>query len=515
MRCAVLDLGSTSFQLLVTDAEADGTLTHVLRDRVILNLGAEVAATGRVPDDLLDRALEIVGRFRDVAERSGANVIWPVATAAFREAANLPWISKALRGALGVPVQILSEEEEALCTVTGIRASLALRAGPWVGFDLGGGSMEIAVVDAGRVTWTDSFPLGAARLWRTMVAGDPMTRAERRELRALVTDLLTPAVEASGAPAEAPYVIAGGTAGAVVRLLAARRWPDPPTSLNQFEVTTDAMRDVSRLLCTSTQRERLAMPGIDERRVDLLPAGSVVLATALEAFGARAAVHSEWGLREGVVLRALGAPIEADPGSLRRGAVDRLAGRWKADDRHSSTVRRHAERLFDETRTQHDLGAVERELLGSAARLHDIGTRISVDKHHKHGAYIVEHAGLRGFSPDDVAMMACIVRFQRGSPPRTSYLPFEGLLPSERDACRVLVGILRIAHALARGGDDDITSIQVESSAKQLLVRVGGDHPTRAIVDAEEQATLLSRVLGSKVRFADLADRTSSTRPAP
>ena len=54
-RCAVLDLGSTSFQLLVTDAEADGTLTHVLRDRVILNLGAEVAATGRVPDDMLDR----------------------------------------------------------------------------------------------------------------------------------------------------------------------------------------------------------------------------------------------------------------------------------------------------------------------------------------------------------------------------------------------------------------------------------------------------------------------------
>ncbi len=505
MRCAVLDLGSTSFQLLVTDADTDGTLTHVLRDRVILNLGAEVASTGRVPDDLLDRALEIVARFRDVAERSGADRIWPVATAAFREAANLPWVSKALRGALGVPVEILSEEEEALCTVTGIRASLALQPGPWVGFDLGGGSMEIAVVDAGRVTWTDSFPLGAARLWRTMVGGDPMTRSERRELRGLVTDLLTPAVEASRAPKEAPYVIAGGTAGAVVRLLAARRWPDPPTSLNQFEVTTEALRDMSRLLCTSAQQERLEMPGIDERRVDLLPAGSVVLATALDLFGARTAIHSEWGLREGVVLRALDAPIGEEPGSLRRGAVDRLADRWKADDRHSSTVRRHAERLFDETQPQHDLGPAERELLGSAARLHDIGTHISVDKHHKHGAYIVEHAGLRGFSPDEVTMMACLVRFQRGSSPRTSYPPFAGLLPVERDACRILVGILRIAHALARGGDDDVTSIEVEASAKQLLVRANGDHPARAVADAEEQATLLARVLGSKVRFADVA----------
>jgi exopolyphosphatase / guanosine-5'-triphosphate,3'-diphosphate pyrophosphatase len=510
MRCAVLDLGSTSFQLLVTDAERDGTLTHVLRDRVILNLGAEVAATGRVPEELLDRALVTVSRFRDVAERSGAERIWPVATAAFREAANLPWVSKAIRGALGVPVEILSEEEEALCTVTGVRASVALGPGPWVAFDLGGGSMEVALVDAGRVTWTDSFPLGAARLWRTMVARDPMTRGERRGLRALVTELLTPAATASGAPPGAPYVIAGGTAGAVVRLLAARRWPDPPDSLNAFEVTTESLREVSRVLCTSDRDERLALPGIDERRVDLLPPGSVVLATALEIFGAKTAIHSEWGLREGVVLRALGAPIDAGAEQLRRAAVDRLAGRWHADDRHANTVRRHAERLFDETRALHGLGPVDRELLGSAARLHDIGTRVSVDKHHKHGAYIVEHAGLRGFSPDEVAMMACLVRFQRGSPPRTTYPLFAGLLPAERDACRTSVGILRIAHALARGGDDDVTAIDIDGSGEELVVRVEGTNPDRAVADAEEQAPILARALGATIGFVV----ESARRPA-
>jgi exopolyphosphatase / guanosine-5'-triphosphate,3'-diphosphate pyrophosphatase len=386
--------------------------------------------------------------------------------------------------------------------VTGVRASLALTPGRWVGFDLGGGSMEIAVVDAGAVTWTDSFPLGAARLWRTMVAGDPMTRGERRGLRSLVTDLLTPVVGVSGAGANVPYVIAGGTAGAVVRLLAAWRWPDPPDSLNQFEVTTEDLREVSRTLCTSDRDERLAMPGIDERRVDLLPAGSVVLATALEVFGARTALHSEWGLREGVVLRALAAPIGTDPAELRRSAVDHLADRWHADGRHATAVRRHAERLFDETRALHGLGDIDRELLGSAARLHDIGTRISVDKHHKHGAYIVEHAGLRGFSPDEVAMMACVVRFQRGSQPRTTYPPFAGLLPTERDACRAMVGIVRIAHALARGGEADVVAIDVEVSGSRVVVSVSGDHPTRAIADAQEQAALLGRALGSTVRIA-------------
>jgi exopolyphosphatase / guanosine-5'-triphosphate,3'-diphosphate pyrophosphatase len=509
MRCAVLDLGSTSFQLLVTDADPNGTLSHVLRDRAILNLGAEVAATGRVPDELLDRALETAARFGDVAERSGAERIWPVATAAFREAANLPWVSKALRGALGVPVEVLSEEDEALCTVTGVRASLAIPPGPWVAFDLGGGSMEIAVVDAGRVLWTDSFPLGAARLWRTMVAGDPMTRRERRELRSLVTDLLTPAVSASGASPTVPYVIAGGTAGAVVRLLAARRWPDPPDSLNQFAVSTEAMRDISRVLSASDREERLALPGIDERRVDLLPPGAVVLAAALEVFGAPAALHSEWGLREGVVLRALDSPIAMGSHDLRRSSVDRLALRWHADERHARIVQQHAERLFDETGDLHGLGPVERELLGSAARLHDIGARISVDKHHKHGAYIVEHAGLRGFSPDEIAMMASVVRFQRGSPPRTTYPPFAGLLPGERDACRTMAGVFRVAHALARGGATDVTEIDVDIDPTELLVRVRGEHPAGAIADAAEQSALLARVLGATVRIVDATSEPS------
>ena len=221
MRCAVLDLGSTSFQLLVTDATPEGALTHVLRDRVILNLGAEVASSGRVPDDLLDRALHTVARFRDIAERSGAEAIWPVATSAFRDAANQPWLSKALRGALGVPVRILGGDEEVQCTVSGIRASVALPDEPWVAFDLGGGSLEIALVQGEAIRWSGSFPLGAARLARTMVEHDPMTRTERRELRRLVKETVAPAVAAC-APVEHPTcIIAGGTAGRP----GSTRWP--------------------------------------------------------------------------------------------------------------------------------------------------------------------------------------------------------------------------------------------------------------------------------------------------
>ena len=78
----------------------------------------------------------------------------------------------------------------------------------------------------------------------------------------------------------------------------------------------DALSDVARTLGTSTSEERLDLPGIDERRADLLPTGAVVLTAALAAFGANEAIHSEWGLREGVALRALRAPIPTDPAAL-------------------------------------------------------------------------------------------------------------------------------------------------------------------------------------------------------
>src|SRR4029079_13902466 len=135
--------------------------------------------------------------------------------------------------------------------------------------------------------------------------------------------------------------------------------------------------------------------------------------TALGVFGADGAVHSEWGLREGVILEEIGAPAPVSPGDDREPAVTRLARRWGAAGEHPGTVRAHALELFDETEELHGLEDHERELLAYAARLHDIGERISPDKSHRHGAYLVEHGGLRGFSPQEVAMMASMIRFHR------------------------------------------------------------------------------------------------------
>jgi len=516
VRVAVFDLGSTSFQLLVGDVEADGGLTPVLRDRVVLNLGAEVAATGSVPPGALDRASQVVRRFRDQVDRAAVDEVIPVATAAFREAANRPELASTIAAAIGTPLRILSGDLEARATVAGVRASVTIAADPWIAIDLGGGSLEVALVEAGRVRWTETFPLGAAWITATLVRTEPMSKGDRRAIKAEVKELLAPARERAGAPDGTLCIAAGGTAGALARLLAAERWPSPPASLNQFELRLDALEDLSRELADLDQSERLALPGIDERRAELLPAGAVVLATALGVFGADGAVHSEWGLREGVILEEIGAPAPASPGDVREAAVARLARRWGAEGEHPGTVRSHALELFDETQELHGLGDHERELLGYAAHLHDIGVRISPDKSHRHGAYLVEHGGLRGFSPQEVAMMASMIRFHRGAGwPKPSYGPFAGLDQDERAACQVLTGILRIAHGLGRADESDVVGIGAKIQRGEVRILVSGSaNPEGAVAEAEERAGVLERAIGRRILFEIVPEGTLVTRPA-
>ena len=121
-----------------------------------------------------------------------------------------------------------------------------------------------------------------------------------------------------------------------------------------------------------------------------------------------------------------------------------------------------------------------------AARLHEIGTAISPAKFHKHGAYLVEHSGIRGFAPEEVACIATIVRFQRGKDPRAVYPPFAGLDERAQYACVVLVALLRVAHPIARDG-------------MLRLAISGAVDPQSAVSEARQNVQLLERALGRTV----------------
>jgi exopolyphosphatase/guanosine-5'-triphosphate,3'-diphosphate pyrophosphatase len=305
VRFAVLDLGSTSFHLLVADATPGGEIERVMSERVMLRLGALIGDGARVPDDVCTRAVDTARQLGETARRAGADLLLPVATAALRDARNGREVARRIGAAVGVPTRIISGIEEARLTFAAFRHRLGMGSRLALGLDLGGGSLEMITGDDRDVRWETTLKLGTARLHAELVRSDPMTRDERRAIRARVRERLAEHREALRRWAPSPCIATGGSMRALARLAAAAEGRDPETSIHGRFLSAEELGEMARRLARSSQEERLRMAGMRRRRADLVATGAVILDTTVDELGLPGLTTSDWGLREGVILEAL------------------------------------------------------------------------------------------------------------------------------------------------------------------------------------------------------------------
>jgi exopolyphosphatase/guanosine-5'-triphosphate,3'-diphosphate pyrophosphatase len=208
-------------------------------------------------------------------------------------------------------------------------------------------------------------------------------------------------------------------------------------------------------------------------------------------------------LRDGLLLDALdkaGVP-EADPDAdVRRESVGRLLRRAGADERHALTTVRFALHLFDRTHPLHQLADREREWLEHAARLHDIGWSIGYAGHHRHSAYLITHGGLKGFSADEVSVIAQVARYHRKGRPKATHDAFARLDPWLRPIVEKLSALLRLADALDRTHRQIVTDVEVAVKRRRvvLTLHVSGN-PELEVWALQKKSDLFERVFGRRV----------------
>ena len=305
-RLAVVDLGSTSFHMLVADVTTAGGLVPVARSRAMLELGSWLAKSRHIPPEAQAEALRAAARLRRRATALGVTRLLPVGTAALREAANGAELRRQLGEVLEAPVRLLSGVEEARLMFAAFRRRVLLPLGPVLGADLGGGSLELAVGDLRRIRREWTLRLGAARLRTELATDDPLSPRAVRAIRERVRELAEPVASALLANPPELAVAAGGTARSLGRLVVGLRGMRPARSINQLFVPTSELRAIARHLVATPRAARLRMPGMRRRRVDLLPVGTLVLATLAEVLELEGYTLTDWGLREGVLLEAVG-----------------------------------------------------------------------------------------------------------------------------------------------------------------------------------------------------------------
>lgn len=306
MRIAVLDLGSTSFHLLVVDVDEDLSMRRVLRRRETLQLGAIVAREGHLTPEAEADSIRAARRLRRAADRTAPHVIVAAATHALREAANGDDLLPRLEQETRCPIRLLDGSAEARLVYEGVRAAISIGDSPMLVCDLGGGSLELAAGRGEHIGWDESYELGASVLAARFVREDPMAATELDTISATVKDQLGDVVgRLDGAP-RLPCFAAGGTARALARIELARWGLRPSEGLLPQGVLIPATRlhALTTSLTELPRKRRLALEEMAPRRVDTLPVGAIVLSTLCEVLHLGGLVVTEAGLREGLVLEA-------------------------------------------------------------------------------------------------------------------------------------------------------------------------------------------------------------------
>jgi len=504
-RLAALDLGSNSFHILVADVLPDGFIQPVLREREMLHLGGVVAEHGRIDGSHLASAVATVRHFAELARRTGVDHLLPIATAAIRDAENADEVVAALSEAAGVPVRVVDGGVEAALAYRGVRAACVFHDEPVLCVDLGGGSLELAIGSRADLLWRVSLPIGVSRLEAALVRKDPLSNKDRQRIRDAVDEAVLPILPQLQEHAWQEVALLGGTVRALARVMLADTSPAwQPMSVNMTLLPAVRFGQWAEKLAVMTAEERSAVRGMKSKRAEHVHIAALILAAVFDRVGIADVRVSDWGLREGAILEAVGMDTVPDRATLRRRAASRLRESFVPDDPHLEHVAHLAVRLFDDLRDIHGLDDRDRDLLANGALLHDLGEAINLRGHHHHGAYLLEHSEIRGFSPNEVAMLCSLVRFHKSRGLSEDYPPFASLRSDRQDRVRRMVPILQLADGLDRARDQGVHDVTCSVTDDRVLIEVHRDELHVSLDELHRKTWLFERTFGVEVEVADV-----------
>ena len=513
-RVAVIDLGSNTARLIVMDTIPGYSFRLEDEIREVVRLRQGMTEEG-LSDAAAARGLSTLRLFKRFCDSTGTDVVLATATSAVRDAANGADFVERVRAEVGLELRVLDGEREAYYGAIGALNDTGLRDGAVV--DIGGGSAQISEIRDGGYRRGASGTLGALALTERFVTADPPKKTEVRAVEAEIERQLD-GIDWLEQIRGTILVGTGGTIRNLAKVEAARQ-ASPLHTLHGFRLTRGSVEETVDLLRRLPLKERQAIPGLSADRADIILQGGLVLRTVMDGLEFDSVTISTGGLREGIFFehfwRHLPYPVIPD---VRRFSVLNIARNYRYQKQHANHVRYLAGRLFEQLVPLHGYGPAERELLDAAALLHDLGTIIAYDGHHRHSQTLIHYNGLAGFSPREISLIALLARYHRkGTPGIAGY---EALLDSgDETLLRRLTAILRLAEFLERGRNGAINDIITSWTDDYLrLTLVADEHPAVEMWETERNALpVVEASFGRRVHLDSITapGEWSERRPDP
>lgn len=300
MRLGVLDVGSNTIHLQVMDAHAGGRPAPTTNHKIDLRLTQYLEKNGRISEEGISLLFAAIEKSIAHAKKFQTQEILAFATSALREAGNGSEIVATINKRFDIDLQILPGQDEARLTFLAVRRWFGWSAGKLLVLDIGGGSLEIALGEDESPEIALSIPLGAGRLTRDFLNGDPYSSKSIKSLEKYVSETVRNALPNSIKTHNAEQAVATSKTFRTLARITSNWYGDSAKSLDANGLIAAIPR-----LGDMTNAQRAALPGVSASRAPQILAGAIVAHEVMEFLGVAELKICPWALREGLILKWL------------------------------------------------------------------------------------------------------------------------------------------------------------------------------------------------------------------
>jgi exopolyphosphatase / guanosine-5'-triphosphate,3'-diphosphate pyrophosphatase len=499
-RIAAIDLGTNSFHAVIVDVFPDGTFAIVDALKEMVTLG-RYGLGKQLPADAMERGIQALHKIKTLCDSYKVERILAYATSAIREASNGGAFIQRAIDEVRIKILAIPGTTEGELIAYAVQHAIALNGQRALIMDIGGGSTEFIICDNLKHYYIESMKLGVSRMTADHVNSDPISKSDIKKLEKFYLDSLGNLKKAVKSFQPEFLIGSSGTMQNIAAMIAAEKKLDTSVTINEFEYSADDFAWFYHKFIRLGRDGRLKVAGLDSKRVDFIVAGLVLVNVIIKTFGFKTIKTSTQAMREGIILRYIKTEIkdlqmlERYPNPRER-SIHELLRKCRWHEQHSRQVTRLALKIFDDLRGFHKLTDIDRELLEYASLTHDIGYHISHQKHHKHALYLILNADLKGFSQEEIEVIAHVARYHRRSVPKAEHKLFEELNREQKNRVRALAGILRVADGLDRSHYQNVQTLGAEVTGNKVILHIStqGD-PELEIWGAMRKRELFERLM--------------------
>ena len=508
LRAACVDMGSNAIRFVAADFTSESGYSVLVSERRAVRLGHSVFLSGRLDQQAMDAAVEALADFKRQMDELGIEHYRAVATSAVRESKNGRDFVKRIASETGLKLEVISGSEEARLVHTAVAQVVPLGSRRWLLVDLGGGSVEVSLVDQQGCYWSESHTMGSVRLLEELTEAGADPGRFRRLLAEYISVLKVPAM--SDGQQLAGYIATGGNIEALAKVAGF----SDETGVTQLPVET--LRAVIEQLARMSYRQRVDDLGLRDDRADVILPAAMVYERLADVSGVSEITVPRVGIKEGVLFDVIDSLVRTRDYEDRQ-EREVLAGattvgrKYLFDEAHARHVAMLAASLFDQLRQLHGLGDDDRKILQASAMLHDMGQFVSYKGHHKHSLYLLSNTELPNFDDREMMMVANVARYHRKAHPQQHHHFFMALEEAERERVTRLAAILRVADALDREHRQRVTGVTAKVSDNEVALWLDGT--AGALLESftvQKKADLFLQTFGRAVNLRFLGEHQDS-----